>query len=358
MKIITKYLKSVARITRHKAVGLTQMDLFLSGIENSSKLAAMKVNILLLILFSSILLLSCSEKNKQSSVQFSKQPVSKAVTSDESFRMPEIPSTLNTPEARADYLMEHYWDNFAFNDTSMISKPKLSEQAFADFINILNNIPPLKAEKGITTLMDKAGISRNMLLYFQKLSEKYLYDPNSPVRNEQLFEYFLLSVISSSAIDETHKIRPTKQLEIVLKNKPGTIATDFSYTLPDGSTHKLSTLNAGLIVIYFNNPECHDCSTVKEKFSISPVINELNKKDILKILAVYTDEDIAIYKKHLSEMPSEWINAYNKGAVIKNKELYDLKAIPTIYLLDKNKTVLLKDVTFETLEAYLMHNSH
>ena len=40
-------------------------------------------------------------------------------------------------------------------------------------------------------------------------------------------------------------------------------------------------------------------------------------------------------------------------AMLQTKNLYDLRAIPTLYLLDKNKTVLLKDATLQKVEQYL-----
>jgi len=49
-------------------------------------------------------------------------------------------------------------------------------------------------------------------------------------------------------------------------------------------------------------------------------------------------------------LAKEWTNGYDKELVIKNKNLYDLRAIPTLYLLDKNKTVLLKDATLQKVE--------
>ena len=42
-------------------------------------------------------------------------------------------------------------------------------------------------------------------------------------------------------------------------------------------------------------------------------------------------------------VPSSWINAYDAGARISKEELYDLKAIPSMYLLDRDKRVLAKD---------------
>jgi hypothetical protein len=73
----------------------------------------------------------------------------------------------------------------------------------------------------------------------------------------------------------------------------------------------------------------------------------------LSILSLYTDEDLSVYWSTLDKMPKTWINAYDKKVVVKNQSLYDLKAIPTLYLLDKDKKVLLKDVPFEVLEQYL-----
>jgi len=52
-------------------------------------------------------------------------------------------------------------------------------------------------------------------------------------------------------------------------------------------------------------------------------------------------------------MPASWINSYDSAVSLKNDEIYDLKAIPTLYLLDKDKKVVLKDVTFNQVENYL-----
>ena len=52
-------------------------------------------------------------------------------------------------------------------------------------------------------------------------------------------------------------------------------------------------------------------------------------------------------------IPSKWINGYDKELTVRNRELYDLKAMPTLYLLDKDKKVLLKDAPVEQVEQYL-----
>jgi hypothetical protein len=81
------------------------------------------------------------------------------------------------------------------------------------------------------------------------------------------------------------------------------------------------------------------------------------KKGKLKILSLYPNKNLAEWNKHLSEFPAVWINAYDKGAVIEKQMLYDLKAIPTLYLLDSEKRVILKDVPFEQIEHFIFTRS-
>lgn len=72
------------------------------------------------------------------------------------------------------------------------------------------------------------------------------------------------------------------------------------------------------------------------------------------MLSFYPDEELEEWRKHLNEFPEEWINSYDKELTLREKQLYDLKAIPTLYLLDREKKVLLKDATAQVIEEYLM----
>jgi len=272
------------------------------------------------------------------------------------FKVPEIPLVINTPELRTDYLMQHYWDNFNFSDTASLRNQEVSEQAYADFLNLSMQIPFEKAVKGMTCLMEKAKVNSKMLLHFHNLGEKYLYDPNSPVRNEVLYEIDLATVINSDVVDDTHKIRPQRQYEIILRNKVGNKATDFTCTFKDGTSSNLYSIKADMLLIYFHNPGCDDCKIVREKLLASSAIQNLISNGTMKVLAVYPDDDLSEWNKHYNDIPANWINTYNKDAVVKNNDIYDLKAIPTLYLLDKDKTVLLKDARFEQLEAYILNN--
>ena len=86
----------------------------------------------------------------------------------------------------------------------------------------------------------------------------------------------------------------------------------------------------------------------------APIINQLLEQKRLTVLSIYPDEELDEWRKHLNEFPKEWVNGYDKTFAIKEQQLYDLKAIPTLYLLNKDKTVLLKDAPAQTIEEYLL----
>ena len=59
----------------------------------------------------------------------------------------------------------------------------------------------------------------------------------------------------------------------------------------------------------------------------------------LEVLALYPDEDLTAWRAHAPQVPSSWINAYDKGCVVREKSLSDLHAVPALYLLDSRKRV-------------------
>jgi hypothetical protein len=270
------------------------------------------------------------------------------------YQMPAVPLMLTTREQQEDFIMEYFWNNFNFKDTSLYLNTKVNEQAFINFISIVKQVSREKAVRGITMLMRRAEVSQKTYLIFFELAEKYLFNPNSPFRNENLYESFLRNALATNAIDPLYKIRIQKQFDTAQKNKPGNKATNFSFTLKDGTSNTLYRIKSKLLLIYFHNPDCSDCKVTRGKIIQSKVIHQLADKGMLCILSLFPDKELTLWQNHYAELPAGWINGYDKGTTIKNNELYDLKAIPTLYLLDGSKTVLLRDATLEEIEKYLI----
>lgn len=256
---------------------------------------------------------------------------------------------LNTPELRADFLIRHYWDNVNFADTNYIHHPDITEQAWADYCDILNHVPLKTAQEVMKETIQKTEVERKMFDHITELADKYLYDPNSPLRNEEFYIPVLEAMVASPILSETEKIRPQARLELAQKNRVGTKALDFTYTLASGAQGTLYQIKSDYTLLFINNPGCHACTETIEALKSIPMLSELIKKKKLTILSLYPDEELDEWRKHLSEFPTEWINGYDKSFTIKTKNLYDLKAIPTLYLLDANKKVLLKDATAQAI---------
>ena len=139
-----------------------------------------------------------------------------------------------------------------------------------------------------------------------------------------------------------------ENIDLYYKNKSRIFAT----------VPKLYNIKADYLLLFFYNPDCHACQEITRQMESSFLINEFSKSNKLKILAVYPDEDLDAWKEHVSVMPKDWINSYDKSVSLKNDEIYDLKAIPTLYLLNKEKKVLLKDATFQQIENYLSQTTN
>ena len=63
----------------------------------------------------------------------------------------------------------------------------------------------------------------------------------------------------------------------------------------------------------------------------------------LKILAIYTERNESVWNANKNLLPANWIVGKDISGITEN-EIYDLKAMPTLYLLDKDKRVLMKDL--------------
>ncbi|HEX4850613.1 MAG TPA: thioredoxin-like domain-containing protein [Puia sp.] len=168
-------------------------------------------------------------------------------------------------------------------------------------------------------------------------------DPNSSFRNAELYSILLHSLITSKWYSEAEKNLAQKRLQLLMQNNPGKPANDFSFVTPDGKTRRLYDIKAHNILLLFYNPECEACKEMKQRIENSSIINSKQHSGELKVLAIYTDKDESIWRRHLGEMPIAWIHGRDENEYLYTNGVYDLRAIPTIYLLDKDKKVVLKD---------------
>ena len=284
-------------------------------------------------------LVACGQKGAKNN---DGQKLTNGTATELSFPNIVIPEMVPVDE-RVKFLAEHYWDKFDFSDTTFCNKPDITEQAYANYLDILRYVDPAVAQQSAAQLIKRAEADSTMFDYFVMLSDKYLYDPNSPFRNDELLIPTLECIIASPLLDEAEKIRPQAQLNMAQKNRIGQKANDFRYTLHNGRTGRMYSIEADYLLIFINNPDCPACKEIREQICASPMLSEMIERGVMKVLAIYPDEDITAWLNYRHNIPASWINSYDKQLRMRDEELYDLKAIPSLYLLDAEKRVMLKD---------------
>lgn len=166
--------------------------------------------------------------------------------------------------------------------------------------------------------------------------------PNSAYRNQHLYAKILESKINSNWFIAEEKEIAKGKLKLSQQNNIGNAANDFTYTTPGGEVKRLYDIKSKFLLLYFNNPECEACKEMKQSLSQSAIINQKLQAGELKVLSIYADTAKQTWRTHLGEYSKQWLQGITDGTLRKNK-VYDLGAIPTMYLLDKDKKVLLKD---------------
>lgn len=258
------------------------------------------------------------------------------------------------------YAMEHYWDDFDFEaEEEVVAYDTIAiMQAFADYANLLSvERNGLRRDSLLRSVMQRAEHSRPVFDFMWYVAEGVLHDPNSPLRNDEMYIPILEVITTSELLDEYDRIGPNYELDMARQNRIGTVANDFTYRLADGRSGRLHNIDAEYVIVMFSNPGCPMCREIQEEITSSPLINELTELGRVRTLSVYPDEDLEAWREHLPEMPSTWIVGYDEGMQLTAERSYNLSAIPSLYLLDPEKRVIIKDGTsvaqIENAIAYL-----
>ena len=222
--------------------------------------------------------------------------------------------------------------------------PQAEEKQFAHFLLGLEHQTPTQQAEQIGALLAKVE-QNNATARFLTLAEKYLYDPNSPYRSDERYLLFLQYAATHQLADYTTNPRYQKHYTMVQKNRIGHKATDFPYTTQAGEKGQLYDLQSPYILLFFHDPNCKECQLVKQQLEIQHA--HFAQKGV-QVVAVYIDDEVEAWQK--AQYPSAWLSVY--APEIDKQDLYDIKALPTLYLLDTNKYVLQKDARLDKILKY------
>ena len=303
------------------------------------------------ILAAALVTLSCGSRGTKQ----------KAAPTTRAFPRVEVPMMVETDQERLEYIVVHFWDGFAKGDyhtDSLIIKGVKKEDVESQmgvFATLVREVPLPVGEKAMVGLFNCAASSPDAFEPMAKMTAFYFFDPNSPVRSEALYRPFVEKLAASQLTKPEMKGAYEWDARMCALNRPGTVATDFRFIDTSGRSRTLHSIKSEYILLVFGNPDCTACRDLVANMSASPEISALEASGRLKVVDIYIDQEIDAWKAKAATYPKKWINGYDPDFVIRQDLIYNVRAIPSIYLLDAEKRVILKDAPEDYALAVLMN---
>lgn len=285
-------------------------------------------------------------------------------------REPELTGKMKNPANREDslqaylYFKSHFWDGVSFWDGRLAYTTFFEEKLDKYFTQLV--VPqPDSVIKEIDNMMSYAVINPEMTRFLlvkfvnRYLNQKYMWEDAVYVH---LFEKYFANKDYPWLNDKSRKII-TDRAYSLMANIMGTPASDVE--LPDtaGRMTSLYGVPAEYMVVAFWDPTCGHCREVLPKLDSFYLAKW--KAAGLKIFAVAKETDGTkkdwmnfITEKNLQD----WVHVYYSKADDKARidsgipgysQLFDIQSFPTLYLLDKEKRIVAKKLSYQQIDEVL-----
>ena len=296
-----------------------------------------------------------------------KNPAAMLSTLLVTMREPELTGALKNPANKEDSVLaynfykSHYWDGVNFWDGRLAYTPFFEDKIDKYFSQLV--VPsPDSVIKEIDWMLGYASINEEMnrflLIKFvnRYLNQKYMWEDAVFVH---LFEKYF-SQKTYSWLNETGKKTITDRAYSLMANILGTPASDVELPDPNGTPVSLYALQADYTIVAFWDPTCGHCKEVLPK--LDSFYRAKWKADGLKMYAVAKETE-GTKKDWLNFISDnklqEWSHVYYSKEADKARtdngipgysQLYDVQSFPTLYLLDKEKRIIAKKLTYQQLD--------
>ena len=269
--------------------------------------------------------------------------------------LPAVPAVITEPRDRADYIMEHFFDEMPFADRRLSLDTATVEQNMANFLSLTAEGSAEGLGKAASALADRWGeAGPEVTALWTATVEKYLYHPDSPMHSEDAFIAMARAITCSEAIAPELKMRTAHLLQLSLRNRPGERPADFRFTAPDGRTHTLrGALNpSGPTLLLLYDPDCPSCAETLAALRGMRALSQAVVAGRLKVVAVYPGEDAEAWRGHLPALDPAWTVGM-ASRELEEQELYDLYVMPVMHLIGEDGRISAKDIRLPQLQNLL-----
>ncbi|MCM1028501.1 MAG: DUF5106 domain-containing protein [Pseudoflavonifractor sp.] len=258
------------------------------------------------------------------------------------FPMPDVPDEISINE-RPDYVIAHYWDKCNFK--SVLSSKERYVKAFDTYVDMMKATSRRAAMRSIYLFLEKLEKYPDVLLYTAELAESMMYGPSATFQSDEAYLPFARAVAANKKISKAEKARFGEQARIISQSSKGMTAPKLEYVDSVGATHRLETDSVSIVILFFNEPDCFDCIIARGRLAANPNLNTLISQGAAKVVAITPSEGDETWRSQAAKYPANW----TVGAAEDVYDIYDIRHTPTIYILNKERSIISKDTSVDEL---------
>ena len=264
------------------------------------------------------------------------------------------------------YYKAHYWDGVTFMDDRIIRTPFFLPKLEKYYTELVTPDPDSIIKEADYQLLLARSSPEMFKFLLNWLTDEYI----SPKYMGQdavfvhLFEKYHSKGVSNW-LNEKQMETINRRAYMLMANLIGAKAADLEMLDTTGKPLPLYQVTADYTVVVFWDPTCGHCK--EELPRIDSVYREKWKAHNVKMYGVLSADSKQDLKpewlKYIREHNlGEWVNVYQtKEIEAANfaaqkpgyRQLYDVTLTPTIYLLDKDKNIIAKKLTWQQLDELL-----
>lgn len=233
--------------------------------------------------------------------------------------------------------------NINYSDTAALHKEGVMSDIMTDIVKLMIRSDSTSISEGLNVFFKGLEEDPESLRGAFEYASLYLNNPDSPVRNEKLYIRFLERLLIMKKLPDDVMERGKESMRKTKLNSVGTLANDFTFVDRNGNKSTLHSIDSEQTMLVFYDPECPHCPEILERIANNPKVNAGINEGHLTVVAVYAEGKRDVWDKTKMNLPNKWMVGYDLSDILDN-DLYDLPAMPTVYLLDQEKKVLVKDM--------------
>jgi thiol-disulfide isomerase/thioredoxin len=298
-----------------------------------------------------------------------KNPASMLATLFHALREPVVPAPDKQPGGKYDtlyayhYFKDHFWDGVNFTDERLIRTP-IFEMKLDKYYKDLVVPAPDSISKEADIMLTRAAPNKEMFKYLLTYFVQKYITPTYMGQDAvfvQLFEKYINNNPEVDWFTEKYKKYMYDRAYSLMANLIGNPAQNLELVDTAEKPRPLFGVSAPYIVICFWDPTCSHCKEIVPK--LDSMYQHKWKQEGVVVYGVMVDGGKPAWLNYIHENNlKDWIHVYETAAQRDSgyaagkanyRQLYDVYQTPILYLLDKDKHIIAKRLTYDQIDEVL-----